>query len=162
MFVVPEYNKNQTIKEYYDSVKTAYYEEYGYPDDGHIPWNYFRSKYLSEKQRKNVRTQLEKYYKSKEGKERKQKRRIRKNKKYPGGSSEYLYTLFRRNENGDIESFSGDRCWSKERAYLFMKPPTHMFSPEQGEFILKVTREYPDIEFIIDTRKCDVVKWKLK
>lgn len=66
------------------------------------------------------------------------------------GKHKNEYAIFARNKQGRLMAVVTSTCamsWSPNLAYTWEQPPTHYFCPQHGHFIVKLSRNYPDIKF---------------
>lgn len=57
--------------------------------------------------------------------------------------------MFNRNEDGYIVGFCNDflcMSWQTHCVNIWDSPPVHYFNPKNGDFIIRVNREYKDIK----------------
>ncbi len=77
------------------------------------------------------------------------------------------YAIFRRHPETNvlwsISESSFSMPWSRKYASVSSTPPNkNRFKPEFGDFIVKTTRKYDDIEFIGYTGNRSNFEWRLK
>jgi hypothetical protein len=66
------------------------------------------------------------------------------------GKHKNEYAIFARTKQGRLMAMVTSTCamsWSPNLAYTWEQPPTHYFRPQHGHFIVKLSRNYPDIRF---------------
>jgi len=77
-----------------------------------------------------------------------------------------LYAIFARDSKGTLMSFcenSLDMSWTTNLAATWEYPPVHYFRPQDGHFIVKLSKQHPDIVFTgRHGRRTSNKEWKLK
>jgi len=74
-------------------------------------------------------------------------------KKFKYNKDNKRYVIFKRDKAGNVmglmeNSFS--MSWSYNTVNIFDGIPTNYFHPQEGHFIIKTTKEYPDIKILTE------------